>query len=118
MNLAAIRTAEESYMAEFGTYVAAVAAPASPPGPQKQTLDVTTFPDWSLLGWAPEGDVYFQYDVVLGGTGGLSYLITAIADLDGDSFNQMVNYENAGGGSMGGCGSPGSVVTCTSSSVF
>lgn len=118
VNLAAIRTAEESYMSEFGNYVAAVAAPASVPGPVKAPLDVTIYTDWGILGWAPEGGVYFQYSVVTGGGGNLSYLATAVADLDGDATNQVVNYENAAGGSLGGCGNPGQVVTCTTQSVF
>jgi type IV pilus assembly protein PilA len=38
VNLAAIRTAEESYLAEFGSYVVAAASPAVNGGSQKQTF--------------------------------------------------------------------------------
>ena len=65
VNIAAIRTAEESYLAEFGVYVAAVAIPtAGVPGSQKAVFDTPTAgQDFDKLGWTPEGNVFFQYAV-------------------------------------------------------
>ena len=42
VNLAAIRTAEESYLAEFGTYVAATENPTTVPGTSKTCLLYTS----------------------------------------------------------------------------
>lgn len=92
VNLAAIRTGEESYMAEFGNYVPAAATPAAVPGPQKVVFNTGGFTDFGILGWAPEGSVFFQYAVVVGGPGNLSYTADAIADIDGDSVNQVWGY--------------------------
>ncbi len=84
MNLAAIRTAEEGYFAEFGTYVAAVS--------HGNTALTTTKQPWAggnagyqQLGWAPEGDVYFFYTVVA--PVGNEWAASAIGDLDGDAVN-------------------------------
>ena len=54
VNIAAIRTAEESYLAEFGNYVGAAANPATIPGTSKLPFDGTAV-DFNTLGWSPEG---------------------------------------------------------------
>jgi len=59
VNLAGIRTAQEGYFAEFGTYVAAAAVTAAPTS-QKQAWPVPAL-GFDTMGWAPEGRVYFQY---------------------------------------------------------
>jgi type IV pilus assembly protein PilA len=64
-NLAAIRTAEEGYSAEFGTYVQGVASPVAQTA---AALDGAK-DDWAdnggygTMGWAPEGETYYAYDV-------------------------------------------------------
>ena len=56
VNIAAIRTAEESYLAEFGQYVTAAAEPAAIPGPIKAQFTVPAAGlNFDQLGWAPEG---------------------------------------------------------------
>ncbi len=84
VNLAAIRTAEEGYFAEFGSYVDAVT--------HGNTALATTKQPWAggnagyqQLGWAPEGDVYFQYTVEA--PIGIEWAASAVGDLDGDGVN-------------------------------
>ncbi|MEZ4282399.1 MAG: prepilin-type N-terminal cleavage/methylation domain-containing protein [Myxococcota bacterium] len=92
VNIAAIRTAEESYLAEFGQYVAAQAIPTTGiPGPTKALFTVPTAgQDFDQLGWAPEGNVFFQYAVAVGSPS--SYAISAAADIDDDTTNQAWGY--------------------------
>ncbi|MGE4649490.1 MAG: hypothetical protein AAEJ53_01265, partial [Myxococcota bacterium] len=78
VNLAAIRTAEEGYMAEFGTYLAATLSPAAVPGTSKDTWtdEGSAGSNFDTLGWSPEGNVYFQYGVAID-TGGTTYTASA-----------------------------------------
>jgi len=99
VNIAAIRTAEESYLAEFGTYVAAAVNPAAVPGSQKAAMTFVAGADFDKLGWAPEGNVFFQYAVAYASATPSAYSISAIADIDADTLNQGWGYvkpDNAG----------------------
>jgi type IV pilus assembly protein PilA len=91
VNIAAIRTAEESFLAEFGRYVAVTTVnPASVPGSSKITfLTPTGVGTFDELGWGPEGQVFFQYAVAASGN---SYTISAAADIDADSTIQAWGY--------------------------
>jgi len=92
-NLAAIRTAEESYFSEFGTYVSAAASPNIAPDSMKQTfVDEGACPDcFDRIGWAPEGTVFFNYAVGVGNSGA-DYLASAEADIDNDDDEQLWGY--------------------------
>jgi type IV pilus assembly protein PilA len=99
-NLAAIRTAEESYFAEFGNYVTAAWSPAAVPGTAKVTFvdaGAGTVNSFDEMGWAPEGNVYFRYQTTVGAPG--EYLAEAEADIDGDAANQIWGYQREAGGS-------------------
>jgi type IV pilus assembly protein PilA len=87
-NLAGIRTAEESYFAEYGTYVAAASSPAAAPTSTKVVfVNVAGVGmGFDQVGWAPEGQVYFQYDTVVGAMG--DYTAGATADIDADGTLQ------------------------------
>jgi type IV pilus assembly protein PilA len=87
VNLAAIRTAEESYLAEFGEYLDAAGAPAGTMTTTKTDWNAPT--DFQALGWAPEGAVYFQYAINEDDGG---YTATATADIDGDNAFQSWSY--------------------------
>ena len=87
-NIAALRTAEESYRAEYGNYVAAAAAPAAAPGAAK--VEFVSNSGFDALGWSPEGRVYFQYTITSGA--GTGYTVDALANIDGDSANQLWGY--------------------------
>jgi len=91
VNIAAIRTAEESYLAEFGVYVAtATLNPAAVPGSTKIPWVTTAVGiDFDQLGFAPEGNVFFQYGVAVAGN---AYSISAAADIDLDTVNQAWGY--------------------------
>ena len=90
VNIAAIRTAEESYLAEFGVYVAASVNPAADvPGSQKAAFD--TGGGFDTLGWSPEGNVFFQY-AVNAPSGENHYTISAAADIDADDTDQFWGY--------------------------
>ena len=125
-NLAAIRTAEESYFAEYGTYVSANATPATAPTNVKQSFTGGGFTKFNDLGWSPEGQVYFNYAVNTNAAGN-QYNATAEADIDNDGTNrQLWGYRkgplagktHAGGGSCTNAQPAASltVAPCTSAS--
>jgi type IV pilus assembly protein PilA len=73
LNLSGIRTAQESYFAETGTFMAWASNP-NPAGTlfsQKQQWGVVCAvppvpgvdPGFCFIGWEPEGDVYYNYQV-------------------------------------------------------
>jgi type IV pilus assembly protein PilA len=88
VNIAAIRTAEESYLAEFGSYVAAAVNPAAVPGSQKDAFVDTPGVGFDTLGWSPEGNVFFQYAVNAPANVNY-YTISATADIDADGVDQQ-----------------------------
>ena len=86
-NLAAIRTSEESYFAEYGVYVS---SNPSPPTAQmapynQKTVFVDADPDlgFDIVGWSPEGRVYFNYSVELNADKS-QFTAGAGADIDND----------------------------------
>jgi prepilin-type N-terminal cleavage/methylation domain-containing protein len=87
-NLSALRTAEEAYMADTGTYLATFPVPGVIPGNTSEVWPAgTPFDD---LGFQPEGSVYFQY-LVSADNGGAGmalarYTAEAASDLDGDGL--------------------------------
>ena len=95
VNLAAIRTAEESYLAEFGSYVSAAAQPGAP-GSTKQNWPSPAPAGFSTMGWGPEGAVFFEYAITTSNGG---YTASASADLDANGTRQAWAYakpDNAG----------------------
>jgi type IV pilus assembly protein PilA len=88
VNLAAIRTAEESYFSEFGQFVSAAAYPTAwAPGPtaaHKLGWVEDPLGGFAAIGWQPEGDVFFQYHVEDPGGNGSEYVAEAQSDLDGN----------------------------------
>ena len=68
-NLAAIRTAEEGYAAEFSTYVPAALLPRADAALNGDKLNWPVAPGFDTIGWAPEGEVYYNYDVAVGPVG-------------------------------------------------
>ena len=121
VNLHAISITQESYWAEFGTYVSVPnPVPAGLPGPVQQGWPGGSAFD--TLGWGPEGSVYFQYMVSAdsgGGAGGLlRYTAEASADLDDDAVQSYFAYvKPAMGQALGIAGAlPGS--TCQQTGVY
>ena len=85
-NLAAIRTAEEGYFAEFGRYVPAGAQPGGSASAQKQAWPIGGAPGFDTIGWAPEGEVYYLYAINVG-AGATEWAAGTRGDLDGDGAN-------------------------------
>lgn len=104
VNVAAIRTAEESYNAEFGRYVAAAGSPALTAVTSSKVVFAdtggTTTSSFSELGWAPEGNVFFSYAVSTATSPSL-YSISASADIDGNGTDQSWGYIKALGTGTG-----------------
>jgi type IV pilus assembly protein PilA len=87
VNLGAIRTAEESARAEFGSYVSAPTSPSSYGGATAVTfVDTGTMgASFDTLGWRPEGEVFFQYSVTVSGT---AYTAEAAGDINDNGTPQ------------------------------
>ena len=119
VNIAAIRTAEASYLAEFGVYVAAANAPVAVPGSAKSIFAEVAAPgaDFNTLGWAPEGQVFFQYAVNINpALAGGSYTATATADIDADAVLQQWGYVKQIG--VTGAGLPGVNAACLATGIW
>jgi type IV pilus assembly protein PilA len=76
-NLAAIRTAEEGYFAEFNNFVADAATPGGVPGANKRPWVAAV--GFDQVGWSPEGQVFFNYAVAVAGS---AFTADAQGDLD------------------------------------
>lgn len=120
VNLAAIRTAEESYLAEFGVYVGAVQAPAVAAIGASKTpfVEVAAIgADFNTLGWTPEGQVFFSYGVAINGAApGASYTATATADIDANAVFQSWGYVKQIG--VTGAGLVGLDAACVANGVW
>ena len=93
-NLAAIRTAEESYYSEFGVYVSSSASPATIDSNVKKAFVNVDGGNagFDRLGWAPEGYVFFNYMVTTGASAS-RFTATAQADIDNDGTGQTWGYK-------------------------
>ncbi len=101
VNLSAIATNQEIYFAEHGVFLeVASPVPASAPGSSRS---VWTFgSNFDTLGWAPEGGVQFQYQVVADNSqaGSVRFTAEARGDVDGDgqpSFWGFIKSSTSGG---------------------
>lgn len=94
-NLSAIRVAQESNFSELGLYQAANAEPELIPGTQPTNFDVAGS-DYSEIGWAPEGRVYFSYAVAIAPDAS-GFTADAAADIDGDGVVQIWGYTKPSG---------------------
>jgi len=91
-SLAAIRSLEESYFAEFSIYVSALPEPATIPGSNKAVFSPANV-GFLTIGYEPEGPVYFSYGVnVASGASTLSFTADAGGDLDNNGVIQYWGY--------------------------
>jgi len=108
-NLAAIRTAEESFFAEYGVYISSNPSPAAHADNQKIAFaHAIAGKGFDQVGWEPEGEVYFNYGVAINGAAD-EFTADAAADIDADDAHQLWGYakgaedgKNLGGGA-GAC---------------
>ncbi len=103
VNLAGIRTAEESYFADAGTYLDFPETPAVMGGQLKVPFNAAGCPaplpaftagddGFCWIGWQPEGDVYYTYELqtqvaaaaVASPASSNQFVVGAAADIDGD----------------------------------
>jgi type IV pilus assembly protein PilA len=121
-NLAAIRTAEESYMAEFGTYIAQVTAiPVTAPLSMKVEWPRGGGGGFSTIGWAPEGAVYYQYAAATG-LSGTDFLAEALSNIDngdpnGDGIQNQWAYVKPVAGASSSVAAAG-LTACPSTGVW
>jgi type IV pilus assembly protein PilA len=126
-NLAAIRTAEEGYFAEFNTFIDTASAT-----PSTHPLQTSKWP-WEVpnlgcpecfdtMGWSPEGEVFFQYGVGDDGPPGTpstQFWAVAQADIDDDATNQFWGYVKPVPGAANYVGAaPPFVGTCANTGVY
>jgi len=92
-NLAAIRTAEESFFAENGVYVAAASSPGTALGSAKRVFTNAggAGVGFDQVGWVPEGQVYFNY-AVNWPAATTTYTADAAADIDANGVDQFWIY--------------------------
>ena len=118
-NLAAIRTAEQGYFGEFSTYVACSASPGAPSSFRQPWTDNGGF---DVLGWAPEGEVHYQYSVeVAAGPGPYDHFTAeAISDLDDNGAFNAYGYvkTSAFGVSIPGTLAGDPAVDCPATGVY
>jgi len=112
-NLAAIRTAEEGYFAEFNNYVPANQTPGSAVGSNKRVWSGGGLTMFDQLGWSPTGEVFFNYGVTASGA---SYTLGASGDLDGNGTQSAFGYVHPAPGATAGMAA--SVGTCTGAGVL
>ena len=99
-NLGALAKAEKSYYAEFGLFPEVDAEPMGaglgPDQSPHESASVATA--FAVVGWSPEGKVYYSYDVITGANGSCGscvdgcFTATAYSDLDGDGAAGLVMY--------------------------
>ena len=81
-NLALLREAQLARFADLGNFVKAGSAPAGVPGMRPRPwAGANTLEFRELLGFRPDGDVYFQYGVNASRD---AFSLSAISDLDGE----------------------------------
>ena len=105
-NLAAIRTAEESYFAEYGNYVSALPSPPTIADNTKTAFShAVPGEGFDRIGWAPEGEVYFFYSVEINSDAD-QFTAAGHADNDNDTNPQYWGYKkgNLDGKSHGAYG--------------
>ncbi len=106
-NLAALRVAEEGYAAEYDTYVGAAVLPRSTGALNGDKVNwPTPAPGFDTVGWGPEGEVLFVYQVT-GGPAGCPapgnpcnrFTAEAASDLDVDgTLNWWAYFKPDGAG--------------------
>jgi type IV pilus assembly protein PilA len=91
VNLGAIRTLELAYDSAFDSFVACAASPAAAPGPRVPYTIATPGVGFEVIGWEPEGSVYFRYSVTTNAASS-AFTASAEANLDGDANLQSWGY--------------------------
>jgi type IV pilus assembly protein PilA len=118
-NLEAVVKAEIAYFGANGVYRGTIGPMPAGIGPNKVPWDAAAKAEFDPLGYAPEGAVWYRYDVNtlpgdcacgLGGNGeAMCFTATANGDIDGDGFVAEIAYfhtDPVGGTCVTGGGNP------------
>jgi prepilin-type N-terminal cleavage/methylation domain-containing protein len=113
-NLAALREAQQSRYAELGNFVRAGRAPGGEPGINARPWTGANALEFrELLGFVPDGDVYFAY----GANGeGEAFTLTAVSDLDGYGARAQFGLVHPAPGELEGL--PHELGTCSRRGVW
>jgi len=103
-NLVAIAKAENSFFAANGVFVNTGASqPGAPLGPTSRAWDAAADTAFMNIGFRPEGNVYYSYDVNTACGCASCFTATAYGDVDGDLSVSALMYVHQDG--LGGvCG--------------
>lgn len=95
-NVSAIARLQQSHFAEFNGFVGVA---VSQPGPGAGSLGPSQRPwtpladtEFSGVGWRPEGQVFFDYDVNVAAGCNNCFTVTAYGDVDGNTLVSLVQY--------------------------
>lgn len=100
-NLSALARTEKSYFAEAGIFYETLTFPdpgaaGANLGTWKQVWNAAADAEFAEVGWTPEGNVFYSYDVNTGATacdcGETCFTATAYGDVDGDDGLSAVMY--------------------------
>jgi type IV pilus assembly protein PilA len=131
-NLAAIRTAQEGYASEFGTYVESTESPSAL-DPSNLSADKQDWVDnggFGVVGWAPEGETYYSYAVEAfdnsggvctlgGGAACVQFTAQGGSDIDDDGVLNTWGYiKPLTGNSVGEDGTVATDDNCVGTGVF
>jgi prepilin-type N-terminal cleavage/methylation domain-containing protein len=103
-NLAGLARAQKAYYSEYNTYVSVLPEPlttggAAPSSEKRDSAPVSVA--FQVVGWEPEGDVFYDYDSHLPGDGmlgpclcpiGTCFTASAYGDLDGNGTPAVISY--------------------------
>lgn len=113
-NLALLRDAQLSHYAEAGNFLKTGSAPAGVPGVRKRPWAGANALEFrELLGFRPDGDVYFQYGVNARGD---AFTLSALSDLDGEGPLAQFGLVHAAPGAK--MGVRHEIGTCSALGVF
>jgi len=116
VNIAAIQKAVDAYYAEYSIYVSAMPPTPASVGAAKQPWGLAPGDahGFNAIGFAPEGQVYFQYGVT--SDANTAYTVAARSDLDGDGLYKTWGYVKPS--SDTGVGVVGPFTTCAATGVL
>lgn len=91
-NLVSIARSSESYFVANGAYHDSGASFPGAPGQQKQAWTAAAATAFDVIGYRPEGNVYFDYDVYASCGCVNCYTATAYGDIDGNGLMVELMY--------------------------
>lgn len=93
-NVVAIARMEQGHFAEFNSYVPILLSqPGGGLGPSQRTWTAAADAAFQSVGWRPEGNVYFDYDVNVDDASCPScFTVTAYGNVDGDPDLALVQF--------------------------